>query len=160
VAMDVRPEKMGLILDNAERLGIEGIRVLCGDGLAPPFEPGFDRVLVDAPCTGLGTLRRHPDLKWRLKPQDIEELSQAQARLLRSALALCKNGGLVVYSVCTFSKAETEGVAEAVLRDGGASPEDGPEWLNRWKIRPGMYRILPEKDGLDGFFLMRLRKAS
>jgi 16S rRNA (cytosine967-C5)-methyltransferase len=159
-AMDQRAQKLEWVLENVERLGIEGVAVLCGDGRRAPFRSGFDRVLVDAPCSGFGTLRRHPDLKWRLAPQDLEELAGIQRELLRSAVDLCKNGGLIVYSVCTFSRPETEGVAEAILKDGRVTPEDGPDWLERWKISWGQYRILPRKDGMDGFFLMRLRKAS
>lgn len=160
VAMDLRPNKLDRVVDNAERLELENVFPLCGDGQTPPVAPVFDRVLLDAPCTGLGTLRRHPDIKWRLKPEDVDELAEIQVRLLRSALDLCKNGGLIVYSVCTLSKPETEGVAEAILRDGRARLEDGPEWLNPWRIDWGRYRILPQRDGMDGFFLMRLRKES
>lgn len=160
VAMDSNARKLELVQENAERLGAEGIACLCGNGEQPPLAPGFNRVLVDAPCTGLGTLRRHPDLKWRVKPEDPAELAAIQLRLLRSALALCENGGVVVYSVCTFTKTETEEVVDAVLQDGGVTPDEGPEWLDQWKIRPGMYRVLPQKGGLDGFFLMRLRKGS
>ncbi|MDX9975023.1 MAG: 16S rRNA (cytosine(967)-C(5))-methyltransferase RsmB [FCB group bacterium] len=160
VAMDVSAQKLELVSENLERLGLSGVHCVAGKGERPPFTSGFNRVLVDAPCTGLGTLRRHPDMKWRLKPSDPEELAAIQLRLLRSALALCENGGLVVYSVCTLSKAETVGVVDAVLEDGGVTPDEGPAWLDQWKIRPGMYRILPQKGGLDGFFLMRLRKGS
>jgi 16S rRNA (cytosine967-C5)-methyltransferase len=160
VAMDANEHKLELVRENAERLGAEGIDCLCGNGEQPPLAPGFDRILVDAPCSGLGTLRRHPDLKWRVKSTDPAELAAIQLRLLRSALALCENGGVIVYSVCTFTKTETEEVVDAVLKDGSAAPDEGPEWLAQWKIRPGMYRVLPEKGGLDGFFLMRLRKGS
>jgi 16S rRNA (cytosine967-C5)-methyltransferase len=160
VAMDANEHKLELVRENAERLGAEGIDCLCGNGEQPPLAPGFDRIQVDAPCSGLGTLRRHPDLKWRVKSTDPAELAAIQLRLLRSALALCENGGVIVYSVCTFTKTETEEVVDAVLKDGSAAPDEGPEWLAQWKIRPGMYRVLPEKGGLDGFFLMRLRKGS
>ena len=160
VAIDVQPRKLLLVKENAERLGAPGIALLAADGAKPPLRPGFDRVLVDAPCSGLGTLRRHPDLKWRAAPEDRERLTRCQAALLRSAVGVCKNGGVVVYSVCTFTRAETVEVVEAVLNAGGVELEDGPEWLNPWKIETGQYRVLPEKGGLDGYFLTRLRKAS
>ena len=159
-AMDIHPGKLGLVRKNAARLGIERLYPVCGDGTKPPFRPGFDRVLVDAPCTGLGTLRRHPDLKWRAQPDALARLAALQLELLRSAVDLCKNDGVVVYSVCTFTRAETTDVARAIAESKDVALEEGPEWLNQWQIGPGQYRILPENEGLDGFFLMRLRKRS
>ncbi|NIA13195.1 MAG: 16S rRNA (cytosine(967)-C(5))-methyltransferase RsmB [Nitrospiraceae bacterium] len=160
VANDVHARKLWLVANNMDRLEMPGIAGVCGDGVHAPFLPLFDRVLVDAPCTGLGTLRRHPELKWRVTAEQAESLARLQVDLLRSAVRLCKNGGLVVYSVCTFTREETGDVVRAVLDAENVEPEDGPEWLNQWKTKPGEYRILPESGGLDGFFLTRLRKGS
>ena len=160
IAMDVHPRKTGEIAENAARLESPGLRLLCGDGLRPPLRPGFDRVLVDAPCTGLGTVRRHPELKWRARPGDAREMAARQAALLRSGIELCNNGGLIVYSVCTFSRPETVEVVMDVLNDGRVRLEDGPDWLAKWKINQGQYRTLPHEEGLDGFFLTRFRKVS
>jgi len=159
-AVDIHPGKLGLVLENAGRLGLGNIGAVCADGSAPPFGEVFDGVLVDAPCSGLGTLRRHPDLKWRVHEDTPRRLQEQQVALLRAAIRLCKMNGLVVYSVCTFSREETEEVARAIFASEAVRPEDGPEWLDPWKVDVGQYRILPEKEGLDGFFLMRLRKAS
>jgi 16S rRNA (cytosine967-C5)-methyltransferase len=135
--------------------------LLCGDGEKPPFSPEmFDRVLVDAPCSGLGTLRRHPDLKWRVTPETVARLSETQKSLLRNGLGLCKNGGLVVYSVCTFTRQETIEVVDSVLSEGVCEAEDGPEWFAQWKTAQGQYQTSPLDGVLDGFFLMRLRKRS
>lgn len=160
VAMDRTDHRLFKVLENADRLGIGGIDVVCGDGMAPPVTGGFQKVLVDAPCSGLGTLRRHPDLKWRLRREDLTELAETQLRLLRSARDLCENGGLIVYSVCTFSQQETQGVTEALLAEGGLTPEDGPEFLDTWKTGRGQYQTPPTGEALDGFYLMRFRKAS
>ena len=161
IAMDTHFGRMRSIVENYERLTLDNVSPITGDGTRPPFQPEtFERVLVDAPCTGLGTLRRHPDLKWRVDPDAPERLAAEQCALLRSGLAVCKNGGVVVYSVCTFTQEETEEVIRQVLGDGNATLEDGPEWLNRWKISRGQYRILPKPDQLDGYFLTRLRKGS
>jgi 16S rRNA (cytosine967-C5)-methyltransferase len=157
-AMDVHPGKLRLVGENAQRLGLENIVRVCGDAKVPPVRPAFDRVLVDAPCSGLGTLRRHPDLKWRANPETVKRLQSQQLALLRSGIQLCKNDGLVVYSVCTFTREETEEVARAVLETEQVRPEDGPDWLEKWKISEGQYRILPEIKGLDGFYLLRLRR--
>ena len=161
VAVDIHHGKMGLLQENVERLDLSHIRPVCGDGLKPPFPRAcFDRVLVDAPCTGLGTLRRRPDLKYRITPESFENLAQLQRNLLRCAVQLCKNGGLVVYSVCTFSPTETCEVVRATVEEGKVEPEDGPAWLDQWKTAQGQYRTVPTREGLDGFFLSRLRTAS
>ncbi len=160
VAGDRHGHRLFRVMDNAERLGLRSIRPVVLLGEQAPFTGGFDRVLVDAPCSGLGTLRRHPDLKWRMKRTDLAQLRQEQGALLRAAIELCENGGLVVYSVCTFTAEETEGVLEDIRAGGNVTVEDGPEWLNRWKQSQGTYRILPGENHLDGYFLMRLRKRS
>ena len=160
VALDVHEWRLGRIQENVARLGSQNVFPVCGDGVHPPFRPGFDRILVDAPCSGLGTLRRNPDLKWRIEPDDVDRLAELQQALLRSAVRLCKNAGVVVYSVCTITPEETEGVVGRILDEGAVEPEDGPEWLNQWKSGTGQYDTLPSRDGLDGFFLMRLRKLS
>jgi 16S rRNA (cytosine967-C5)-methyltransferase len=160
VAMDLDPARLRSIRENIDRLGVENIQLLCGDGKRSPLNAEFDRILVDAPCSGLGTIRRHPDLKWRLQPDAIPRLAREQQRLLRSAIAHCKIGGLVVYSVCTFTPEETEGVVNKLLSEGQVQTEAGPDWMNTWQIKPGQYRILPQKEALDGFYLTRLRKVS
>ncbi|MBI5092473.1 MAG: 16S rRNA (cytosine(967)-C(5))-methyltransferase RsmB, partial [Candidatus Hydrogenedentes bacterium] len=103
-AMDIHPGKLRLIRENVYRLDLSGVNVVCGDGRKAPFDQGFDRILVDAPCSGLGTLRRHPDMKWRIEREDLPRLAELQRDLLRCAVRLCKNNGLIVYSVCTFSR--------------------------------------------------------
>lgn len=160
VATDVQAERLAIARQNVRRLEMPGIALVCADGSAPPFMPVFDRVLVDAPCSGLGTLRRHPDLKWRMTPEAVLRLAEQQRALLRSGAGLCKNGGLIVYAVCTFSRQETQAVVQTVLDKGRLALEDGPEWFNQWKIAQGQYRILPSDGGLDGFFLTRFRKVS
>lgn len=159
-AMDSNPRRFGSIQENVERLGLTGINLLCSDGARPAVIPGFDAVLVDAPCSGLGTLRRHPDLKWHMTPEAVVRLAEQQQTLLRSAVELCKNGGRIVYSVCTLSQQETFDVIHGILSEGRVELEDGPEWFERWRIEQGIYRVLPSGEVLDGFFLTRLRKRS
>jgi 16S rRNA (cytosine967-C5)-methyltransferase len=160
VAMDFHASRLRRVRENAGRLGAEGIVMVCGDGKEPPLRASFDKVLVDAPCTGLGALRRHPDLKWRVGPEDPSRLAELQRALLRSAIRLCKNGGLIVYSVCTFTREETSEATSPFLAEGLVKPEDGPEWLALWRTGEGEYRTFPSEDNLDAFYLMRLRKAS
>jgi 16S rRNA (cytosine967-C5)-methyltransferase len=160
VALDRPSHRLERLVENAERLETPGIQAICADGMRPPVAPVFDRVLVDAPCSGLGTLRRHPDLKWRMNPAAITRLAEEQRGLLRSALAACKPGGVVVFSVCTITREETMEIAQAIAAEGEAILEDGPEHLNTWKMSTGQYQILPSSGALDGFFLTRWRKAS
>jgi len=161
VALEPSRKRIYRLKDTLERLGVAQVTVIRGDGLHAPLAEGqFDAVLVDAPCSGLGTLRRHPDLKWRMEPETVERLAAQQEALLRSAIGLCKNGGRVVYSVCTFDRRETQNVIQAVLADGTTMPEDGPELLNQWRVDTGQYRTVPTPGAWDGFFLTRLRKVS
>ncbi len=160
VACDARVQRLRQVRENVERMECPGIHLVAADGRRPPCAPGFQRVLVDAPCSGLGTVRRHPDLKYRVSERDIAELAALQRELLRSAIGVCDNEGVVVYSVCTFTPEETEQVIDSVLADEPVALEDGPAWMEQWKISKGTYRTSPEQDGLDGFFLTRLRKQS
>ncbi|GMW03723.1 MAG: ribosomal RNA small subunit methyltransferase B [Candidatus Hydrogenedentota bacterium] len=160
VACDIHPGKADLIRQAAERLQLGNIHVFCGDGARPAVRGSFDRILVDAPCTGLGTLRRRPDLKWRVQPEDPMKLAELQIALLRSAIQLCENNGLIVYSVCTTTPEETDQVLQTVVSSEPVVPEDGPDWLHPWKTKTGTYRLSPHREPMDGFFLTRLRKSS
>lgn len=161
IALERYPQRIRRIRDNCDRLGVASVYPVCGDGLAPPFAEGrFDRVLVDAPCSGLGTLRRHPEIKWRTTPDTPARLAETQRALLRTAARLCKNGGLVVYSVCTLTREETLDVVTELLSGASCVPEDGLEQYNTWKTAPGQYQTSPLDAAWDGFFLMRFRKRS
>jgi 16S rRNA (cytosine967-C5)-methyltransferase len=160
VACDVSRRRLAQILDNVVRLETPGLHILAGDGMALPFRGGFSGVLLDAPCTGFGTLRRHPELKWRSHTEDAARMADTQRKLLRCAARLCDNGGRIVYSVCSFTPEETTEIARFAESLDNLKPEDGPEWLNHWRISKGLYRTLPGAGNMDGFFLMRLRKES
>ncbi|MEC7777938.1 MAG: transcription antitermination factor NusB [Actinomycetota bacterium] len=131
VAADLRPARLGLVAQNADRLG-HAVALVAGDGRAPPFRPGsFDRVLVDAPCSGLGVLRRRADARWRGGEADLADLALLQADLLVGAAALVRPGGQLVYSVCTMTEAETAGVDR---RFREAEPRAEPEPVGRpWR---------------------------
>ena len=124
VAADLRPARLGLVAQNADRLG-HAVALVAADGRTPPFRPGsFDRVLVDAPCSGLGVLRRRADARWRGDEADVADLALLQADLLAGAAALVRPGGQLIYSVCTVTEAETAGVDR---RFRGAEPRAEPE---------------------------------
>ena len=143
--------------------GADGvIGVVAADGTAAPYRPGtFDRVLVDAPCTGLGALRRRPEARWRRRPSDLVELTALQRQLLDAALDLTRPGGIVLYATCSPVLAETRDVVEAVLAersDVALEPVDlavpdaaGP--------LPGTVQLWPHRHGTDAMFLALLRRS-
>jgi 16S rRNA (cytosine967-C5)-methyltransferase len=159
VALDLDAGRSELIAANAAKLGLDNVATVVADGCRPPLAPGrFDRVLVDAPCSGLGVLRRRPDARWRIQPGDLPRLAALQRRLLEAALPLAAPGGLVVYSVCTLTLAETAGIdrwlAETHPEARPVTPP-GPPWS---RVGRGA-RLLPQAAGTDGMFVLGLRIA-
>ncbi|MEM7287955.1 MAG: transcription antitermination factor NusB [Actinomycetota bacterium] len=156
VATDLHPARSGLVAANARRLG-QPVQVATADGLASPFPPAtFDRVVVDAPCSGLGVLRRRPDARWRVAPDDVAELASLQFSLMRRAASLVKSGGTLVYSVCTVTQAETTEVA-----DGLTGPDLTPEPLetDRWRPWGSGGLVLPQDHDTDGMAVFKWRRA-
>ena len=152
VGADVRPSRAGLIAANARRVG-QPIPTVAADGRQAPFPPArFDRVLVDAPCSGLGVLRRRADARWRVAPADVTELAALQADLVRSAAALVRPGGTLVYSVCTVTKAETIDVARALT---GPGLEPLPMVHDRWRSWGSGGLVLPQDHDTDGMAVFR-----
>ena len=137
--------------ENVRRLGAGQVRVVRADALdLPPELTGFDRALVDAPCSGLGVLNYRPDLRWRAEP-----LPDLQLSLLRAAAARVRAGGAIVYSVCTINADENEAIVEA---SGLAVDDLGAEWPQfRHPTRPEFLLTLPHVHGTAGFFIARLR---
>lgn len=169
-AYDVHPHKLELIEDLAARLGITIIETRTGDarelpGLAPGTQ---DRVLVDAPCSGLGVLRRKADARWRKEERDITELPKLQLAILGRAAAMVRPGGVLVYSTCTIEPEENFEVLKA-FRAGHPEfkPVDISEGLpfrlederDSRQAQKGMLQLLPQRHGTDGFFLAELRRV-
>jgi 16S rRNA (cytosine967-C5)-methyltransferase len=126
------------------------------------LQQAFDRVLVDPPCSGLGTLQSRPDLRWRINQDAISELAALQARILAAGAAALRPGGTLVYSLCTISAAEGVAVVDAFLRAHSEfSPqslgEEYPEWVD--SLDPRHLQLFPHRDGTDGFFIARLRRS-
>ncbi|HEY1135488.1 MAG TPA: rRNA cytosine-C5-methyltransferase, partial [Nocardioides sp.] len=142
--------------------------VVTGDGTAPSWAPGtFDRVLVDAPCSGLGALRRRPESRWRRQPADLRTLVPLQERLLGSALDLVRPGGVVVYATCSPVPAETVAVVDAVLAGrGDVEPLDAPALLPGVPDATGptlatgaaTVQLWPHAHRTDAMFVAVLRK--
>ncbi len=161
VAGDLRPARVGLIATNRTTLdqGAElGLMVM--DGLAPALRPGSaDAVLVDAPCTGLGALRRRPDARWRIKPDDVVALSTIQTGLLAAAAELVRPGGEIVYSVCTLTSDESLGVLGKALEQIDGIELDPAAFPAPWQARGDGAQLLPQDEGGDGMFAARLRRS-
>lgn len=130
------------------RMRASCVRVEIADAAAPRSDAGFDRVLVDPPCSGLGTLQSRPDLRWRASPAAIGELAELQRRILAAAAGAAGESGALVYSVCTISRRESEDVIDRFL-----SEHEGFE-LER------TVQLLPHRDQTDGFFIARLRRSA
>ncbi|MGM9945837.1 MAG: 16S rRNA (cytosine(967)-C(5))-methyltransferase RsmB [Lysinibacillus sp.] len=164
LAMDLHPKKLDLIDENTARLGIEIVQTAPVDGRkAASFLPkeSFDAVLVDAPCSGLGVMRRKPDIKYTKREEDLESLQTIQLAILDNAVQVLKPGGRLVYSTCTVDKRENEGTVEAFLSQ---HPEMESESLTNLpekllaKQNNGMLQVFPQDFGSDGFFVAAFRK--
>jgi len=159
VAGDVTRTRVGLVAANAARLGVdEGLVVVAADAVRPPYRPGaFERVLLDAPCSGLGVLRRRPDARWRIDGAAIERLARLQQRMASAAAELVRPGGVLVYSVCTLTAAETLGVDEhlAAVRPDLVALDPPPV---PWRRHGRGALLLPQAAGTDGMFVLRLKR--
>jgi 16S rRNA (cytosine967-C5)-methyltransferase len=151
VAVERHPGRAKALVATCARMHATCVGVEIADagaGTAITAEPGFDRVLVDPPCSGLGTLQSRPDVRWHASPAAIAELSGLQARILATGAAATKPGGTLVYSVCTISPAEGPDVIERFLRRHPEFVADQP-----------YIQLLPHRDRTDGFFIARLERA-
>jgi 16S rRNA (cytosine967-C5)-methyltransferase len=142
-------------------MGAESVRVEVGDATVRRSDASYDRVLVDPPCSGLGTLQSRPDLRWRASPESIAELAVLQRRILETGAAAAGRGAVLVYSVCTISSAESQGVVDEFLREHREFEVDDlqqafPQW--RHPLIERHLQLLPDRDGTDGFFIARLRR--
>jgi 16S rRNA (cytosine967-C5)-methyltransferase len=158
VAVDVDAGRVRMIDGARHRIGLPHLFPLVGDARRPPLAQGaFDRVLLDAPCTGMGVLRRRPDARWRLEPGAIEQLATLQRDLLAAAAPLVRPGGLLVYSVCTLTTEETLGVDEwaaANLPGFTPAPPPGAPWTPHGRGA----LLLPQAAGTDGMFVLLLTR--
>jgi len=163
-AMDIHEHKLKLIEDAAGRLGTDIIRTELHDAAipVPQHEGAYDRVLLDAPCSGLGIIRRKPDIKWARDNRDIGSITGLQRRLIDSVSKAVKPGGVMVYSTCTLLPEENECIVRDFLNNNDEFYEDDitaylPPGLAK-HARGGMIQVYPNRDGIDGFFVARLAR--
>jgi 16S rRNA (cytosine967-C5)-methyltransferase len=164
VAVDIDPQRLDRVRDNLKRGNLRA-EIVSGDAGTPsPWWDGvpFDRILLDAPCSALGVIRRHPDIRLRKSPSDIDKLPQVQGRLLASAWNMLKPGGRLVYATCTVTRSENRDVVAAFLRgtpDAVSLPaEDWEGWPRFGEADEFGRQILPGEAGADGFYYAALTK--
>lgn len=152
-AADSHPHRVELVAANAAKLGLD-LATVVADATAPPFErAAFDAVLIDAPCSGLGALRRRPDARWRISPGDIVDLAALQRRMLAASAPLVKPGGRLAYSVCTLTAAESIDHPVPV----GFEVDERPPPMGEWRPFGHGWRVLPQDADTDGMVLIRYR---
>ena len=167
VALDISARGLKRIKENVTRLGLKSIRTFRADAsqqLPRSLSLSYDRVLVDAPCSGFGTLRSHPEIKWHRTEEDIERLGGLQRKIIERVSAYLKPAGILVYSTCTLTREENEKVIEEFLvRHGEFVLEDAARSLPdeaRHLVKGKYFWTLPHRYNTDGFFAARLRKAA
>jgi 16S rRNA (cytosine967-C5)-methyltransferase len=169
IAADLHPRRADLL---RRLVQAPNVRVIAADAKFLPTTPDFDRILVDVPCSGTGTLSRNPEIKWRLKPEDLRDLQILQTAILRSAMQHLVPGGTLVYSTCSLEKEENEEVIESALADGSFRLRDCRErllelrtegkllWQDVDSLTRGPYlRTVPGVHPCDGFFAAILEKT-
>lgn len=166
VATDVSARGVEKLADNVRRLGVDSVKPLCADVTRPlegPAAGPYDRILIDAPCSGLGTLRAHPEIKWRRGERDVARLSRLQAKMLTGLSPHVKPGGCLVYATCTLTREENERVVEGFLAGApGWVLEEAAGHLPsaaRALVSGAYLLTLPHRHNTDGFFAARLKRA-
>ena len=165
-ALDLTREKLSRVAEVCDRLEIRIVETVKGDGTKPlpfPEKAKFDRVLADVPCSGFGTLRKNPDLKWRKSESDVKRMSELQSSILTKVSGYVKEGGVLVYSTCTLFREENEDVIERFLSDCPEFKLDEIASVLPEKSRPfiqkNYFKTFPRRDEMDGFFVARLIKG-
>ncbi len=166
VATDISQGSLDKIRANAARLGLKSILACQADAtreLPEPLRRSYDRILIDAPCSGLGTLRSHPEIKWQRKKSDIKRLARLQEKIMSHVAPYLKPNGILVYSTCTLAENENEGlVRDFLARHKGFVLEDAAGYLPKQAkslVRGSYFMALPHRHNTDGFFAARIRKV-
>jgi 16S rRNA (cytosine967-C5)-methyltransferase len=159
VAAERSPRRLATLADRVDRWGAPNVFCCGADALLPPFGRPFDAILLDAPCSGLGTLSRHPDIRWNCQPAELIDQQRRQKALLVALAHFVRPGGRLLYSTCSTEPEENEDVIEAFLAErADFAPE--PIRSGFAAFCQGPYaRILPERDGFDAFFCAPLRRT-
>lgn len=160
VAADLHPQRMTRLVENVQRLKLQNVFPVIVDGRRIPIHQ-VDKILIDAPCTGLGVLRRRVDLRWNRTPDDIVEIIKIQKMMLKESAKVLKPGGVLVYATCTIEREENEGVIRQFLKENPEFKVDAIENYvdKKFITSEGFFRTWQDQPGLDGTFAARLIKS-
>jgi 16S rRNA (cytosine967-C5)-methyltransferase len=166
ISVELDPTRAAEVAAQARRLGLRSVTVIEADAAALEMPPGFDRILLDAPCSDLGALASRPDARWRKTPRAIERLAEVQDRALRGAAALLAPGGVLVYATCTISRRENEDRVASLLAASAAGEVPALELEDLGArapalaspLEPRCLQLRPDRDGTTGFFISRLKR--
>jgi 16S rRNA (cytosine967-C5)-methyltransferase len=166
ISVELDPGRAAEVAGQARRLDLRSVTVIEADAAAMEMASGFDRVLLDAPCSDLGALASRPDARWRKSPKAIERLVDVQARALRGAARALRPGGVLVYATCTISRRENEEQIAALLEAAGAGDVPALSVDDLGALAPTLasavdsrcLQLLPDRDRTTGFFISRLRR--
>lgn len=162
VACDLYEHRLRTVVDSSQRQGVENVLTVALDAeeSALPFaDAAFDRVLVDAPCTGTGTLRHNPEIRWRITPADVAQLAARQRRILANAARTVRRGGRLVYSTCSLERDENEAVVESFLAGHSEYRQTKTDATERLLTKDGAARTFPHRDDADGFYVAALERS-
>ena len=167
ISVELDPERAGEVAEQARRLDLRSVTVIEGDATSGAMAPGFDRVLLDTPCSDLGALASRPDARWRKSPRTIERLAEIQERALLNAARVLRPGGVLVYATCTISRRENEERVATSLAAGEAGEVPALELDDLGArapalasaVAPRCLQLRPDRDGTTGFFICRLKRA-
>ena len=166
LAWDIHPRRVDILRRNVQRMGASIVEPQQQDAgsFQAVLEERFDRVLIDAPCSGWGVIYKKPDIKNRIKRDELPALYDVQRRIISNCSRYVRPGGVLVYSTCTMNMDENQKIIENFLNDNPLFELDDfsgllPQTLNESVIKPGMIQLIPSRDGVDGFFIARLRRT-
>jgi 16S rRNA (cytosine967-C5)-methyltransferase len=166
VCLDSSRDRLDKSVENAARLGLKNMTTIEGDALQPAslLNRNFKRIMLDAPCSGLGVISRHPDIKWNRKAEDTERLAAMQKTFINAAATVLEKGGELLYVVCTISREENEEVVKDFLEKNSDIAlvnlkERVPEWCFDLIDEQGFYRTYPQIHKMDGFFAALFKKG-
>ncbi len=160
IGLDVNMQRLNTLKQNCQRLGLQNYVLVQNDATRPALRNNFKQILIDAPCSGLGSIQKHPDIKWRRSLPQILEFQDLQLKILNAQAELLSSGGLMVYSTCTIEPAENEVVIEKFLelKKGGFEIDPIPDKLAAFSTDRKYLRTFPHRHQMDGSFAVRLRK--